>query len=192
MKNFYKILLAGSLMLIYQVTIASDIYNQVGLEYKQENLVFTSEAEKRDIVGWWLDINNKGRVSARIEIYKKNGKIYGKSAEIVDLVNKLRICTKCTDDRKNQNSLGMEIIRDLNKVDGKWDWKGGQILDPSNGNIYRMRAWTSDDGTKLHMRGYLGPFYQTRIWLRTQKKLGDNYSVITEADKIAYKKLKQK
>lgn len=185
-------ILTSIFILTFSPLAFSDVYSNGGLEYVKEKLVFESEKQRRDIVGSWLDINDVGRVSARIEIYEKDGKIFGKSAEIVDLENKLRVCTKCDDDRKGQISLGMEIIRDLKKVEDDWDWKGGNILDPSNGNVYRMRAWTSKDGAKLNMRGYLGPFYQTRVWFRTQKSLGEQYSKVTEAEKKAYKKLIEK
>lgn len=188
----FNFLFGGLFLLASQLAFADNVYSNGGIEYEQEQLVFANEKEKRDIVGSWLDINDAGRVSARIEIYERNGKVYGKSAEIVDLENRLRVCSKCKDERKGQYALGMEIIKDLKKVEDDWDWKGGKILDPSNGNIYKMRAWTSDDGKKLNMRGYLGPFYQTRVWLRTQKKLDPKYATITEEDKLAFQKLNKK
>jgi uncharacterized protein (DUF2147 family) len=44
-----------------------------------------------------------------------------------------KLCTECSDDRKDKPVLGMEIIRGAKKVDGKDVWEGGKILDPENG-----------------------------------------------------------
>ena len=46
-------------------------------------------------------------------------------------------CDLCTDDRKDQPKLGMEIIRGARKTDGEDLWEGGNILDPENGKTYR-------------------------------------------------------
>ena len=79
------------------------------------------------------------------------------------------VCKECTDDRKDKPVLGMTIIRNIKaNADDKGIWDGGDILDPNNGKVYRARLKPVDGGKKLEMRGYLGPFYRTQVWLRVE------------------------
>ena len=75
-------------------------------------------------------------------------------------------CDKCTDDRKNLPILGLEIIRGAKKANGKNVWEDGEILDPENGKTYGLRLTPIDNGTKLEVRGSIGPFGRTQTWVR--------------------------
>ena len=75
-------------------------------------------------------------------------------------------CVECTDERKDQPILGMEILRGLKKTEGKDAWEGGTILDPKNGKIYKATVTPIEGGKKLQMRGYIGFFYRTQVWNR--------------------------
>ena len=77
-------------------------------------------------------------------------------------------CVECTDERKDQPILGLEILRGLKKVDGKDVWDGGTVVEPATGKIYRAKVSPIEGGTKLEMRGYIGPFYRTQVWLRVE------------------------
>jgi uncharacterized protein (DUF2147 family) len=74
----------------------------------------------------------------------------------------------CTDDRKGQPKIGLEIIRDAKKSGAELLWEGGTILDPENGKTYKLRLTPIEGGARLQVRGYIGPFYRTQVWQRVQ------------------------
>jgi uncharacterized protein (DUF2147 family) len=63
---------------------------------------------------------------------------------------------------KGQPIVGLIIIRDLSLSDGRY--KGGTIMDPKDGKVYKAELWVEDG--KLKVRGYLGLFYKTETWLK--------------------------
>nr|WP_315227966.1 DUF2147 domain-containing protein [uncultured Albidiferax sp.] len=118
--------------------------------------------------GLWRSIDDKsGQPKAEIRITANGGALSGVVEKSL-MPSSETLCTACTDDRKDKPKLGMEIIRGAKKVDGKDVWEGGKILDPDNGKNYTLALTPLEDGKKLQVRGYIGPFYRTQIWLRVQ------------------------
>jgi uncharacterized protein (DUF2147 family) len=79
-------------------------------------------------------------------------------------------CSKCTDARKNQPVLGMRIIENLVRTDAQ-RFERGEILDPDNGEIYRVRITVIDGGARLDVRGFVGIslFGRSQIWRRVPR-----------------------
>jgi uncharacterized protein (DUF2147 family) len=79
-------------------------------------------------------------------------------------------CNLCTDDRKGQPKIGMEIIRGGQQSDGKAVWEGGKILDPENGKNYSLRLTPIEGGKRLEVRGFIGSplLGRTQTWVRVQ------------------------
>ena len=119
-------------------------------------------------VGLWKTIDDKdGTAKSEIRIVETAGVVSGKVEKILDPKSKHdERCVECSDERKDQPILGMEILRGLKRAAGKDVWEGGNVLDPNNGKIYRATVTPIEGGAKLQMRGYIGFFYRTQTWIR--------------------------
>jgi len=122
-------------------------------------------------VGLWRSIDDQtGQARAEISI-KDNGRggLNGKVERSLQAVASPEPnCNLCTDDRKGQPKIGLEIIRDAKKSGSEPLWEGGTILDPESGKLYKLRLSPQDGGKTLQVRGYIGPFFRTQLWQRVQ------------------------
>jgi len=120
----------------------------------------------QDILGQWKTIDDKtGIEKSIVEIYKKNGKIYGKIIEIFNDSQRYLPCQFCDGDDNNKPILGLIIIKDMEE---KGDiYKGGTITNPEDGNVYTCRLKLDEDNpNRLQVRGYIAFFYRTQYWVR--------------------------
>ena len=135
-------------------------------------LVAGSSFAQMTPVGTWHNIDDKtGEAKAEIKIVDQGGILSGRVVKSLrnDPTAK-KTCEDCKDDRKDQTIVGMEIIRGV-KVEPLTEflWAGGgKILDPENGKEYTVKMVPKEDGQKVQVRGYIGPFYRTQVWLRAQ------------------------
>jgi len=122
-------------------------------------------------VGLWKTIDDDGKTAkSQVRISEQGGTLVG-SIEKVLVPNAAADarCDKCSDDRRNQPIVGLQIIRGV-KAEGDGVWGGGEILDPHNGKTYRTRLKPVDGGNKLEVRGYIGAplFGRTQTWIRVE------------------------
>jgi len=119
-------------------------------------------------VGVWHTIDDRSNEpKGEVIITEVNGVVTGRVGRALKPDPKAkRTCEDCKDDRKNQTIIGMEIIRGVRKEAGENVWSGGKILDPNEGKEYNVRFTPIEGGRKMQVRGYIGPFYRTQIWLR--------------------------
>jgi uncharacterized protein (DUF2147 family) len=120
------------------------------------------------VVGKWKTIDDEtGQEKSIIEIYEKDGKVYGKVLEILDVEHKKSVCSNCSGTDKNKPILGMTVIKGLSK-DGD-EYNSGKILDPKNGKLYKCYI-TQENKDKLKVRGYIGIslFGRTQYWYRVK------------------------
>ncbi|OKA43286.1 hypothetical protein BH759_19140 [Ralstonia solanacearum] len=118
--------------------------------------------------GTWKTIDDAtGKPKGEVQIVEKDGVFSGRVTNILKEEDRAKICTKCTDDRKDQPIVGLTILKDLKKT-GDNEWAGGNILDPENGKIYSAKMSLSEDGQKLNVRGFLGISLlgRTQTWVR--------------------------
>ena len=118
------------------------------------------------LVGKWNTVDDKsGKVESEVQLYEEGGKLFGKIVGLTkpnDDKGKPKTCTKCTGGDKDKPIVGLVIVKDLSPSGDRY--KGGTILDPEDGKIYKAEVWVEDG--KLKVRGYLGPIYKTQTWLK--------------------------
>jgi uncharacterized protein (DUF2147 family) len=129
--------------------------------------LFTETPNPDDIVGIWKNSTNR----AHIQIYKQNGKFYGRILWLKNLVDE-RGNPKL--DRKNpapqlrnRALIGLVTLRDLKFDDG--EWSGGYIYNPGDGREYNAFISLVDTNT-MEVRGYVGfsLFGKTDVWTRVR------------------------
>ena len=121
-------------------------------------------------VGTWHSVDDKtNEIKSEVQITESGGVLTGKITKLLRKGAKQdAICGECSDDRKGQPVLGMEIIRGAKKTEGKEVWEGGKITDPENGSTYTLRMTPVDGGKKLEVRGSFAFISKTQTWVRVQ------------------------
>ena len=120
--------------------------------------------------GLWKTIDDETKAEkSLVRISEAGGMLSGRIEKLLDPKSKPdAVCEKCTDERAGKPVLGMTIIRGA-KADGdRQHWEGGDILDPNNGKVYKLRLKPVDGGKALEVRGYIGPFFRNQQWLRVE------------------------
>ncbi len=119
-----------------------------------------AQAKGDAILGTWLS----GKKDTRFEIFRQNGKYFGKI---------LWGSGSATKDIKNPDSklrgrdvVGLVILNDL-VFDGDNVWDDGTIYDPREGKTYSCKV-SLKSPDQLNMRGYVGIslFGRTDTWTR--------------------------
>jgi uncharacterized protein (DUF2147 family) len=127
-------------------------------------------AQTASPVGLWKTIDDEtGKEKSYVRITENGGALTGKIEKLLEPAKADAKCEKCTDERKDQPVAGMTIIRNVKK-DGDDLWQGGDILDPNNGKVYKVRLKPEDGGKKLTVRGYVGmPMLgRSQTWVRVE------------------------
>ena len=119
----------------------------------------------QDILGKWKTVDDEtGANKSIVEIYKKDGKIFGKVIKILKPFDEKTLCQNCEGDKKDKPILGMVIIKNLEK-DGEY-YRNGTIFDAENGKEYKCRIALDKETGKLQVRGYIAFLYLTQYWIR--------------------------
>ena len=112
-------------------------------------------ADPQSPIGLWKTVDDKtGVPRAMVRIFVQDGKYFGRIEQSFKPGAETRVCSACTDERKNQPIIGLLIIRNVTLQDGEYG--GGDILDPDNGSVYHCKFHLEHDGTVLVVRGFIG------------------------------------
>lgn len=125
-------------------------------------------ANSQSILGKWRTVDDEtGEEKSIVEIYKKEGKVYGKIIEIFDPSKRELPCKFCEGEDYNKPILGLDIIKDMEKENANI-FRKGTITDPQDGKTYDCRLKLENKNT-LQVRGYIAFFYSTQYWIREQE-----------------------
>jgi len=127
----------------------------------------------RSVQGYWQTLDDKTKQPSSVIHIRSQGKFHtGKIVKIypVDGVVKKDYCQDCKGVDKNKLVLGLTIVKKMVCQGG--ECKGGTILDPRDGKVYRAKMILVDHGRWLKVRGYIGIplFGQTVYWRHITKK----------------------
>ena len=120
-------------------------------------------------LGVWKTIDEKtNQPSSLIRLEERNGELIGTVIELIPTPGETLIthCRLCKGERKDKPIVGMVIMNGLKK-EKTGHWSGGEILDPEEGDIYKVKIAT-EDGKTLRVRGYIGISLigRTQVWVR--------------------------
>jgi len=122
--------------------------------------------------GLWKTIDDETKLEKSfVRVSEAGGVFTGKVEKVVDPAKQDSKCDKCSDERKDQLVLGMTIVRNVKQnADDTGLWDGGDILDPNNGKVYKVRMRPVDGGKKLEVRGFIGVALlgRTQTWIRAE------------------------
>ncbi len=134
-------------------------------------MLFVSAPSTKAVVGKWKTIDDEtNKAKSIVEIYKKDGKLYGKILKLFRGPEEDQdpLCTECDGDLHNKKIIGMQIINGLEYNDGVWEGDDG-ILDPNKGKVYDCKIWVDEDNPDLlQVRGYILFIYRTQTWHRVK------------------------
>lgn len=121
-------------------------------------------------VGEWRTFGDTGaNPRGVVRITEKDGVLTGViTRSLVPGEDPNKLCTRCTDERKDKLLRGMAILTGMKPFDDGYG--GGEILDPDTGAIYRCNMKLADSGRRLVLRGYIGftLFGRTQEWVRIE------------------------
>jgi uncharacterized protein (DUF2147 family) len=133
-------------------------------------LLHTAAWSQSTPVGLWKTIDDETKAEkSLVRVADNAGVLTGTIEKLFDPAKQKDICELCTDDRKDKPVLGMVVVRNARQdASDPALWTGGDIVDPKNGKVYKLRMKPLDGGKTLEVRGYIGPFYRNQTWIRVE------------------------
>jgi len=122
-------------------------------------------------VGLWKTIDDDTKMEkSLVRITDSGGVMSGKIEKIADPAKANSVCEKCADERKDKPVMGMTILRGVKPSADAGTWEGGDILDPNNGKVYKVRLKPVDGGKQMEVRGFVGMALlgRTQTWVRVE------------------------
>lgn len=130
-------------------------------------LLFSNFGQSQSVFGKWKTIDDRtGNPKGIINIYEKDGLMYGEIDEVVEPGKENSLCIKCDGNLKDTPVVGMTIIK-AGKKNEDDEWKGKFLFDPEQAMTFRFKIWLNpDNSNELKVRGYLAFLFRTQTWIR--------------------------
>ena len=88
-------------------------------------------ADSQSPIGLWKTFDDKtGMPRAMVRVYVQDGKYFGRIEQSFTPGAENRVCSVCTDERRNQPIIGLLIIRNVTLRDGEYG--GGDYSSDSH------------------------------------------------------------
>jgi uncharacterized protein (DUF2147 family) len=121
-------------------------------------MVGSASAAQDTPAGLWETIDDKtGLARSHVRIVDNGGVLEGRVEKVLNKQpddDPDGLCRKCEGARKDKPVVGMTILWGLKRDDDVW--KGGEILDPKSGKVYKCKMELIEDGRRLKVRGFIG------------------------------------
>jgi uncharacterized protein (DUF2147 family) len=124
-------------------------------------------AEVPSPVGIWKTIDDRtGQPKGLVRVYESDGKFFAKIERSFSPGDETRLCSACTDERKNQPIIELVFMRNMRPAGD--EFVDGDILDSDSGTVYRCKFRLEDAGKRLAVRGFIGisMFGRSQNWYR--------------------------
>jgi uncharacterized protein (DUF2147 family) len=121
-------------------------------------------------VGLWRTVDDAtGQAKSLVRITESGGVLSGRVEQVLDPAKADLRCAACSDERKDQPVAGLTILRNVRQEE-PGQWGGGDILDPANGKVYKVRLRPEEGGSRLVVRGYIGlpALGRSQTWQRVE------------------------
>ena len=110
------------------------------------------------VAGFWERQDKDGNPSAWFFFSAKgdmfSGRVVKGFKKPDDDTSPPEICAECPGDKKGAHTMGLTLVWDMKR--NGLEYRGGRVLDPRNGDVWRAQMNLSEDGKNLEFRGYLG------------------------------------
>jgi uncharacterized protein (DUF2147 family) len=134
--------------------------------------------------GFWISADEKtGKDTGGWQIYQEGGKLFGKILSVTGHPQNVK-ADKCKDSYRGFPLPGK--VSDMTVVGTIWlwglssdrpgEWRGGNIINPDDGNMYGCRvSYHPADGNRykvdtLEVRGTIGPIGRSQYWRKATRE----------------------
>lgn len=137
----------------------------------------TPASAESSIEGYWKSIDEQtSKASGYWKLEVKDNRLLGYLVNYPDMKpdNTCIVCTGKLKEFYEKPIQGTAWINLRKNKDGVW--KDGYIIDSGEGKKYKAQIWVEDGN--LMMRGYIGFFYRTQTWIKTDQATAEQATFV--------------
>ena len=131
-------------------------------------LLSTITFAQSTVSGYWKSIDDQtGEVTAYWKLEVMDNQLMGYLVNYPGMKPD-NVCMECKGELQEffekpiSNTAWLKLSKNRDGI-----WEDGYIIDSGKGEKYKAKVWVEDGN--LMMRGYIGFFFRTQTWLRTDQ-----------------------